>query len=116
MLPGQLALWQMGKVVCVCTSQRAVASAARPVGTVAGGQSGRPRLLWLVNSRSILLGRLYLLALPCLSGSMTGCKFRYCCGSVVMGLFELRPASRARNREVCVLAAAWPNYCAQVAL
>jgi hypothetical protein len=55
MLPGQLALWQVGKVVCVYSSQRAVAS--RPVGTVAGGQSGRPRLLWLVNLRSNLLDR-----------------------------------------------------------
>ena len=42
MLPGQLALWQVGKVVCVCSSLRSVTSAARPVGTVAGGQSCRP--------------------------------------------------------------------------
>ncbi len=45
MLPGQLALWQVGKVVCVCSSLRLVASAARSVGTVAGGQSGQPRFL-----------------------------------------------------------------------
>ena len=69
MLPGQLALKQVGKAVCVCSSQRAVASATRPVGTGAGGQSGRPLLLWLVNLRSILLGRIHLLALPCQSGS-----------------------------------------------
>ncbi len=42
MLPGQLALWQVGKVVCVYSGLRLVASAARPVGTVAGGQSCRP--------------------------------------------------------------------------
>ncbi len=44
-LPGQLALWQVGKVVYVCSSLRLVALAARPVGTVAGGQSGRPSFL-----------------------------------------------------------------------
>ncbi len=38
MLPVQLALWQVGKAVCVCSSQRTVASATRPVGTEAGGQ------------------------------------------------------------------------------
>ena len=68
--------------------------AARPVGTDADGQSGRPRLLWLVNLRSVILGRIHLIGI-CHSGEapLRRVVIGYRCGIGVIGLSESRFAS-----------------------
>jgi hypothetical protein len=79
MLPGQLALWQVGNVVYVRSSLGLVASAARPVGTVAGGQSCRPLGPVTGQPEVYHIGQgLHLVDLSCLGGSVTGCSLLFC--------------------------------------